>query len=142
MQGWVSTDFVAPFCREKKRRRNKFDVYEAVHESEYCCVRRPIDTRTKELVEPAHQFEVVLEPDNFTEEKCGLALIRFAYAVLMTYYIDTRSLQTTRKNSITKVLLIFRKVVSSASFAPACVEVLVFKTAKKRRSALITSATA
>lgn len=72
MQGWVSTDFVAPFCREKKRRRNKFDVYEAVHESEYCCVRRPIDTRTKELVEPAHQFEVVLEPDNFTEEKYAL----------------------------------------------------------------------
>ncbi|CAF9910945.1 MAG: Arginyl-tRNA--protein transferase 1 [Alectoria fallacina] len=58
--------------KEKKRRKNKFDVYEAVHESEYRCVRRPIDTRTKTLVEPAHKFEVTLEPDNFTEEKYAL----------------------------------------------------------------------
>lgn len=119
MQGSVSADAVVPLRREKKRRRNKFDVFEAVHESEYCYVRRPIDTRTKEPIEPAHEFEVALEPDNFTEEKCELPLIRFAYAVLMTYPTDSHSLQTIREKSITRVLLIFREAISSASFAPA-----------------------
>ena len=58
-----------PLAREKKRRKNNFDLYGAVHECEYCNVRRPIDTRTKEAIEPAHKFEVTLEPDEFTEEK-------------------------------------------------------------------------
>ena len=70
----VSADFVAPLDSEKKRRKNTFDVYEAVHECEYRCVRRPIDTRTEEPVEPAHKFEVALEPDTFTEEKCEMPL--------------------------------------------------------------------
>lgn len=61
-----------PPDREKKRRKNTFDVCEAVHECEY--VRRPIDTRTEEPVEPAHKFEVALEPDTFTEEKCEMPL--------------------------------------------------------------------
>lgn len=81
--------------REKKRCKNKFDVYEAVHGSEYRCVRRPIDTRTKELVEPAHKFEVALEPDSFTEEKFELPVIRFAYAVLMICF----QIRTLRKLS-------------------------------------------
>lgn len=32
-------------------------------------VKRPIDKETKEPIEPAHRFEVILEPDIFTEEK-------------------------------------------------------------------------
>lgn len=74
-QVWMLVDVVMPFYREKKRRKNTFDVYEAVHESEYGCVRRPIDTRTKKPVEPAHKFEVAIEPDNFTEEKYVMPLI-------------------------------------------------------------------
>lgn len=70
------THKAARFCpksrEEKRHRKNNFDVYEAVHESEYHCMRRPIDTRTKEPIEPAHEFEVALEPDNFTEEKYAL----------------------------------------------------------------------
>lgn len=128
--------------REKKRCKNKFDVYEAVHGSEYRCVRRPIDTRTKELVEPAHKFEVALEPDSFTEEKFELPVIRFAYAVLMICFPDTHSSQIIKKRSTTKVLLIFRKVVSSASFALAYIGVLVIIMAEKKRLAPITIATA
>ena len=140
--GRISTDGVAPFDREKRRRRNNFDVCQAVHESEYCFLRRPIDNRVKEPIEPAHKFEVALEPDDFTEEKYEMARIRLAYVVLMVYYTDTHSLQTIRKRSITKVLLIYRKVASSASFAPAYVGVFVFIMAKKRRSAPIIIATA
>lgn len=55
--------------REKKRRRNRFDLADAVHESEHQHVKRPTDTRTQEQIEPAHKFEVILEPDKFTEEK-------------------------------------------------------------------------
>lgn len=33
-------------------------------------MKRPIDIRTKEPIEPAHKLEVYLEPDKFTEEKC------------------------------------------------------------------------
>ena len=62
-------DVVISCFREKKRRRNLFDVCLAVHESEYTRVKRPVDTRTKEPIEPAHRFEVTLEPDTFTEEK-------------------------------------------------------------------------
>lgn len=104
-------------------------------------MRRPIDTRTKEPIEPAHEFEVALEPDNFTEEKCEMPLIILTYAVLTIPHTDTHSLQTIRKRSIMKVLLIFQKMVSSASFAPAYLGVLVFIMAKQRRSAPITSAT-
>jgi len=60
--------------REKKRRKNQFDVCEAVHESEHQRVKKPIDTRTKESIKAAHNFEVFLEPDNFTEEKCAMAV--------------------------------------------------------------------
>ena len=105
-------------------------------------MRRPIDTRTKEPVEPAHKFEVALEPDDFTEEKCVVLLPRLAYAVLIIYRTDTHFLQIIRKRSIMKVLLIFRRVVSSASFALAYPGVALFIVAKKRRSAPITNATA
>ena len=57
------------FFREKRRRKNHFDTCKAVHESEYERVGKPIDTRTNAPIEPAHKFEVTLEPDKFTEEK-------------------------------------------------------------------------
>jgi arginine-tRNA-protein transferase len=51
-------------AREKKRQRNTFDFVGAVHESEYANVKRPPD--------PAHHFEVTLEPDQFSREKYEL----------------------------------------------------------------------
>lgn len=35
-------------------------------------MKKPIDKRTKESIEPAHKFEVTLEPDQFTKEKLML----------------------------------------------------------------------
>ncbi|KAF2263244.1 arginine-tRNA-protein transferase 1 [Lojkania enalia] len=49
---------------EKARLRNSFDLAAAVHESEYANLKRP--------PEPAHRFEVILEPDDFTQEKYEL----------------------------------------------------------------------
>ncbi|KAL6717494.1 Arginyl-tRNA--protein transferase 1 [Lecanora helva] len=54
---------------EKRHQKNHFNLCEVVHSSEYQNVKKPIDTRTDEPIEPAHNFEVSLEPDNFTEEK-------------------------------------------------------------------------
>lgn len=58
-----------------------------MHKSEYINIQRPINPKTKHPIEPAHRFDVTLEPDNFTEEKyasclghlsCGkLSTIRF-----------------------------------------------------------------
>lgn len=50
--------------REKARQRNGFQLCEVIHEAEYTNLKRP--------PEPAHRFEVTLEPDNFTEEKFQL----------------------------------------------------------------------
>ena len=55
--------------REKKRRRNHFDLCTAVHEAEYKNVKRPINPTTNESIEPAHKFEITLEPDSITDEK-------------------------------------------------------------------------
>ncbi|EOD45083.1 putative arginine-trna-protein transferase protein [Neofusicoccum parvum UCRNP2] len=49
---------------EKARQRNGFHLCEVIHEAEYSNLKRP--------PEPAHRFEVSLEPDNFTEEKFQL----------------------------------------------------------------------
>ncbi|KAL8742596.1 MAG: hypothetical protein Q9190_004950 [Brigantiaea leucoxantha] len=57
---------------EKKQRKACFNVCEAVHESEYSYVQRPTDRKTKEAIEPAHRYEVNIEPDTFTEEKYAL----------------------------------------------------------------------
>ena len=105
-------------------------------------MRRPIDTRTKELLEPAHKFEVALEPDDFTQEKCEMPPSKLAYAVLIIYHTDTHFLQIIRKRSITKVLPIFRRAVSDASFAPAYLGVAVYIMVKRRRWAPTISATA
>jgi arginyl-tRNA---protein transferase len=50
--------------RDKARQRNEFDLLSVTHESEYTNLKRPPD--------PAHRFEVSLEPDQFTEEKYKL----------------------------------------------------------------------
>lgn len=49
---------------EKTQLRNTFDLIGTTHESEYANLKRPPD--------PAHRFEVTLEPDVFTEEKFEL----------------------------------------------------------------------
>ncbi|KAL8721528.1 MAG: hypothetical protein Q9225_001827 [Loekoesia sp. 1 TL-2023] len=54
---------------EKKWRKNNFDFRAAVHEPESHRIKRPVDPRTKEPIGPAHEFEVILEPDTYTEEK-------------------------------------------------------------------------
>lgn len=57
---------------EKRRRRDCFSLSETVLGCEYINVKRPVDKRTKEPIEPAHKFEVTLEPDLFTKEKLML----------------------------------------------------------------------
>lgn len=51
-----------PKSREQAHRRNtEFNLIERIHESESQSLKRP--------PEPAHSFDVTLEPDDFTEEK-------------------------------------------------------------------------
>ena len=59
----------ADSSREKKTRRDKFDLLEAVHLSEYPNVKRPVGRKSGEPIEPAHKFEVNLEADSSTKEK-------------------------------------------------------------------------
>ncbi|OJD35518.1 arginine-trna-protein transferase [Diplodia corticola] len=49
---------------EKAKQRNGFNLYDVIHEAEDLNVKRP--------PEPAHRFEVTLEPDSFTDEKFQL----------------------------------------------------------------------
>lgn len=60
--------------REKKRGRTIFDLSKSVHSSEYDNIPRPMDTNTKEPIEPAHRFEVNIEPDDITDEKSSRLL--------------------------------------------------------------------
>jgi arginine-tRNA-protein transferase len=55
--------------REKKQRKEKFDVIKAVHEAEYSYLQRPIDPKTKQPIEPAHKFEVSIEGDSISQRK-------------------------------------------------------------------------
>ncbi|KAK6500832.1 Arginyl-tRNA--protein transferase 1, variant 2 [Arthrobotrys conoides] len=57
-----------PISREEKRRKrlSPFNVVEKIHESEYATL------KAKNPLEPAHKFEIVLEENNFTEEKYQL----------------------------------------------------------------------
>lgn len=57
---------------EKKRSRNCFSLSETLLGCEYINVKKPVDKWTKEPIEPAHKFEVTLEPDLFTKEKLML----------------------------------------------------------------------
>ncbi|KAL8785382.1 MAG: hypothetical protein Q9213_003388 [Squamulea squamosa] len=43
-----------------------------VHEVDFPSVQRPNDPKTQEPIKPAHEFDVRLEPDNYTEEKYQL----------------------------------------------------------------------
>jgi arginine-tRNA-protein transferase len=56
-------------CREKKLRKCNFDLLAAVHEADYSNVKRPIDPKTKKLLEPAHRFEVNIEGDSISQAK-------------------------------------------------------------------------
>jgi hypothetical protein len=56
-------------CREKKQRKERFDVVKAVHEAEYSNLKRPIDPKTKRPIEPAHKFEVTIEGDSISQRK-------------------------------------------------------------------------
>ncbi|EGX47881.1 hypothetical protein AOL_s00081g208 [Orbilia oligospora ATCC 24927] len=57
-----------PISREEKRRKrtSRFNVVEKIHESEYATL------KAQNPLEPAHKFEIVLEENNFTEEKYKL----------------------------------------------------------------------
>ncbi|RVD82272.1 uncharacterized protein DFL_006704 [Arthrobotrys flagrans] len=57
-----------PISRQEKRRKRlaRFNVVEKVHESEYATM------KARNPLEPAHKFEIVLEENNFTEEKYKL----------------------------------------------------------------------
>ncbi|KAI9733590.1 MAG: Arginyl-tRNA--protein transferase 1 [Cirrosporium novae-zelandiae] len=66
---------LCPLSREEKRfRKQNFDPVHEIHRCEYDGLKRPVDPKTKQPIEPAHRFEVTLEPDEFTEEKHALLL--------------------------------------------------------------------
>ncbi|KAF7128588.1 hypothetical protein CNMCM5793_003376 [Aspergillus hiratsukae] len=65
--------YLCPKTREeKKHRKCNFDLLTAVHEAEYSNVKRPIDPKTKKLLEPAHRFEVNIEGDSISQAKFDL----------------------------------------------------------------------
>lgn len=49
--------------REKKKQNNSFNLAESVHAPEYSTIESSIPP------EPAHKFEVTLEPASFSDEK-------------------------------------------------------------------------
>lgn len=55
--------------REKRYRKSTFDLLKLVHETEYSNVPKPKDPTTKVPIEPAHKFEVDIEPDSFSVAK-------------------------------------------------------------------------
>lgn len=64
---------LCPWSREEKRRRKTtFDLEASVHASEYASLERPVDPGTKKAIEPAHRFEITLESDSFSKEKCNV----------------------------------------------------------------------
>ncbi|KAK2758282.1 Arginyl-tRNA--protein transferase 1 [Arachnomyces sp. PD_36] len=68
------TERVPLLYREKRLRKQFFDLLKSVYETEYVNVKRPINPSTKQPIEPAHRFEVVTEPDTFTQEKFDVFL--------------------------------------------------------------------
>lgn len=55
--------------RMKRQKRDKFDLAEATHMSEYSRVQRPVSRKSGAPIEPAHKFEISLEGDSFSKEK-------------------------------------------------------------------------
>lgn len=80
-------------------------------------MKKPIDRRTQEVVEPAHKFEINLEPDNFTEEKCVRPL-RMLWSLQTKMYTDMPYSQITKKTPMAKVTRIFQGSVSKGFYAP------------------------
>lgn len=64
-RGYVNTNA----DREKRQKRDKFNLKEAIHCAEYSNVPRPRGEKSGESIEPAHKFEVSLEADSSTKEK-------------------------------------------------------------------------
>jgi len=65
----ISTLSTINHARAKRTKRDKFDLTEAVHKSEYTNLAKPIGKKSHKPIEPAHKFEVTLESDKFTPEK-------------------------------------------------------------------------
>jgi len=69
---------VAKLCprsrEEKQRRKQCFDLEASVHASEYASLKRPMNPRTKQRIEPTHKFEINLESDSFSEDKWSVFL--------------------------------------------------------------------
>ena len=62
-------DLVRSPSREKKDLASRYELRQKIHEAEYAQVKKPIDTRNKEPIQPAYRFEVNIEPNSFTPEK-------------------------------------------------------------------------
>ncbi len=101
--------------REKRQQRSTFDLQKSVHEAEYRQVKRPIDSQTKEPIEPAHKFEVSLEPDNFTDEKSEYTLLPGVLILIRT--AGMLSLRTTRRSYIMSYRGRSRDLASNAFYA-------------------------
>ena len=104
-------------------------------------MKRPVDTQTKEPIEPAHKFEVTLEPDSFTEEK-SVVLTTHSWADLTVHHTDTSFLRITNELSIMKRQIKYRGAASSAFFALALSVAPCGKIARGRKSVLTINVTA
>jgi arginine-tRNA-protein transferase len=60
--------------REKKQRKQNFDLLTAVHAAEYSNLKRPVDPKTKKPIEPAHKFEVNIEGDSISQRKYAMTI--------------------------------------------------------------------
>ena len=87
-------------------------------------MKRPIDTRTKKSIEPAHKFEVTLGPDNFTEEKSDVPAT-YARTSLTVHKTDTSSSQIINELFIMKGPIKYQKADSRAFFVVGLIEVLL-----------------
>jgi arginine-tRNA-protein transferase len=66
---------LCPKTRQQKRlERDKFDLKDTVHGSEYSTLNCPTSGKTGKPIEPAHKLVVNLEDDNFTAEKFDVFL--------------------------------------------------------------------
>ena len=99
---------------EKKRRRNKFDLSEAIRNIDFKQIQKPLDPSTKVPIEPAHKLEITLEPDEFTEEKF-ISPTRPKSYVGAEQDLDTRCSLTIKRLFIKTRPRRYRRKVSSHS---------------------------
>ena len=90
--------------REKKQRKNHFDLLNTIAAFDYAGLKRPLDPKTKEIVEPNHKYQVTLEPDTYTIEKYVLASRHYHIVLVHTVYVSfhTTSMLSS-KESITVI---------------------------------------